>query len=95
MARATRPASSSSSPTEPSSENPSTIQVQLPPWVIVEARLPFSALSAEKSGDEWFLSIALGDSYGLKHLLKFPARDITINGKSLDRFLEGIGMTRC
>lgn len=84
-------ASSSSSSTKTWLENPNSIQVQLPSWVTDAARLPISALTVERYGDEWFLYLHLQGAYGLKTCLVLPARDILINGKSLDRFLVAIG----
>ena len=83
-------ASSSSLPTANSSAKPTSIQVMLPKWVTDGAGLPISALSAEKSGDEWFLLIHAAGQYYSPKFLKFPARDIQINGQPLDRFLERI-----
>lgn len=86
----TSAAPSSSTPKESSSAKLLTIQAKLPNWVIAGEELPFSALTAEKSGDEWFLLVHLGRSKPSTRLVKFPARDILINGKSLDHYLEAI-----
>lgn len=89
----TNSAASSSSRTGPSSEITHLIQVQLPSWAIYEARLPISALYAEKSGGEWFFNILLIAPSGSSTCTRFPARDIKINGMCLDRFLGGLGLT--
>lgn len=88
--RLMKTANSSSTPKESSSVKRLTIQARLPNWVIAGEELPFSALTAEKSGDEWFLLIHLERSKPSTRLVKFPARDILINGKSLDHYLEAI-----
>ena len=81
---------SSSTPKENSSAKPTLIRVTLPNWVIVGEELPISALTAERYGDGWYLSFLLGKSASSRRLVKFPARDIRVNGKSLDHWLEAI-----
>lgn len=93
MAHDTKLVNSYFTQVEISSENPTSIRAQLQSWAIGVGVPPGSALTAEKFGDEWFLSIPLVNSYGFKSLLRFPARDITINGKPLGRFLEAIATT--
>lgn len=81
---------SSSSRKESVSAKGSLIQVVIQKWVIEEAGLPFSALTVEKSGDEWVLSIPLDSYRHSKKLVRFPAVDILINGVSLDRYLKAM-----
>jgi hypothetical protein len=52
---------------------------------------PISAIRAEKSGGEWYLWIHQANRLPLQWLA-FAAKGITINGKSLDRFLEEVWM---
>ena len=80
---------SSSSPTEGSSAKPRLIQVTLPRWAGDALELHSSVLTVEKSGGEWFLSIQ-GLSPSRSKPLRFPARDILINGRSLGHFLKAI-----
>lgn len=70
------------------------IQVKLPNLAIEELGLDISALTVEKSGGEWFVRLTGNVKIwpSSKPFLKsfvFPARDILINGKSLDHFLAG------
>lgn len=87
----TSDAASSSSSAATSLENPNMIQVTLPRSLTDGAVSPISAVTVEKSGGEWFLCILYrnGTAYSSsKTLSRFPARDILINGKPLDHFLE-------
>lgn len=90
LVQLTNTAPSSSTPKESSSVKRLTIQARLPNWVIAGEELPISVLTAEKSGDGWYLSFLLGKSVSSTRLVKFPARDIRVNGKSLDHYLEAI-----
>ncbi len=90
MARSMRSVSSSSTSGEASSAKPiRSIQVQLPSWVSDVLDLRSSVITAEKYGVEWFVSIPKNrPSHSM--FIRFPARDILINGKSLAHFLEAI-----
>ena len=68
------------------------IRVQLHSSVTDEAGWPISALTVEKSGAEWFVAVYLRNprNGGSRSLLKFPAKDILMNGKSLEALLQAI-----
>ncbi len=81
--------SSSSAPTFSGSR--SLIQAMLPSWVIDEMGLHTFVLTAEKCGGEWYLSLHLKNKRDrISTCTRLPARDILINGKPLDHFLEVI-----
>ena len=83
-------AHSSSSPTTNSSAKPRLIQVVIPNWVIEEAGLSISALIVEISGAEWSLLIHTKGPNHSRRSVKLPARDIKINGRGLDHFLNAV-----
>ena len=90
-AQHTSDAGSSSSSALTFSGSRSLIQAMLPSWVIDEMELHTFVLTAEKCGGEWYLSLHLKNKRDrISTCTRLPARDILINGKPLDRFLEAI-----
>lgn len=90
-AQRTSAAASSSSSAPTFSGSRSLIQAMLPSWVIDEMELHTFVLTAEKSGGEWYLSLHLKNKRDrISTCTRLPARDILINGKPLDQFLEAI-----
>lgn len=63
--------------------------VLFPYWDTGEKDARISALTAEKSGGVWYLHIQI-EAKPSSAWCKFPANDIQINGRSLDRYLEDI-----
>ena len=60
-----------------------------------EGEWPISALTAEKSGGVWYLSIRKGPFGPSTKFSVLPASNILINGRSLDLLLEDIAGKSC
>lgn len=58
---------------------------------IDEAAWPISAVSAEKSGGAWYLSIHTKKLDALPSSIRYHASAILINGMYLDHYLEAVG----